>query len=110
MNDIAGIRDEEKIYRADMDNRDFKAFASNPGPPQPVSNEKGNFKFPHEERFPLWDPKRGADGKVVLKDGLLVWKSRDLHLGMNTAIEAANAGEKSSRSNKLSQVLTVSAR
>ena len=51
-----------------------------------------------------------ADGKVVLKDGLLVWKSRDLHLGMNTAIEAANAGEKSSRSNKLSQVLTVSAR
>ena len=36
---------------------------------------------------------RGPDGKIVLRDGLQVWLPQDLHRGMTTVFEAANASK-----------------
>jgi hypothetical protein len=92
-NKQASIGDEAVVYREDAQTGDFVEFATNPWP-QPTSNEKGNFKFPNEERFPRHEIERGPDGKPLLnKDGLQMWKPRDLHLGMTTAFEAANAAK-----------------
>jgi hypothetical protein len=82
--------DEDVIYRADPKTGDFKPFANNPWP-EPKSNERGNFKFPREERFPLHEVERGPDGRPIVRAGLQVWKERDLHLGMTTAFKAANS-------------------
>ena len=50
-----------------------------------------NFSFAGETRFPIHEVERDADGKVVLRDGLQVWKPRDLRLGITTAFSASNA-------------------
>ncbi|MFY9555708.1 MAG: hypothetical protein WAV47_13425, partial [Blastocatellia bacterium] len=87
------IIDDKLIYRQDPQSGVFVAFANNPWP-QPTANDKGNFKFSDEERFPLHEIERGPDGKPVLdKDGLQMWKPRDLHLGMTTVFEAAVAAK-----------------
>ncbi len=70
---------------------EFEKFAWNPWPQEGTSNEKGNFRFPDEPRFPLHQPERDADGKIVMRDGLQVWKPLDHHLGINTAFAASNA-------------------
>jgi hypothetical protein len=81
---------ESFIYRKSPDG-EFVKFAWNPWPIDGSSNEKGNFKFPDEPRFPLHEAERDADGKIVLRDGLQVWKPRDLHLGINNAFVTSNA-------------------
>ena len=81
---------ESKIYRKDA-NGEFVPFAWNPWPQEGTSNDKGNFKFADEPRFPLHQPERDADGKIVMRDGLQVWKPLDHHLGINTAFVASNA-------------------
>ena len=87
------IVDESVVYRQESDNTDYLPFATNPWP-HPMSNEKGNFKFPQEERFPLHLIERGADGKPILnEEGLQIWKPRDLHLGMTTIFDAATAAK-----------------
>jgi hypothetical protein len=89
-NNHVSIQDESKIYRKDPDTQIFKAFAWNPWP-EPTSNLSGDFRFPDEERFPLFRVERGSDGKIILKDGLQVWSPQDLRLGMTTTFNAANA-------------------
>ena len=85
--------DESVVYRQESDDTDFLPFATNPWP-QPMSNEKGSFKFPQEERFPLHLIERGPDGKPILnEDGLQIWKPRDIHLGMTTIFDAASAAK-----------------
>lgn len=81
---------ESFIYRKTSDG-EFVKFAWNPWPIDGRSNEKGNFRFPDEPRFPLHEPERDADGKIVMRDGLQVWKPRDHHLGINTAFATSNA-------------------
>ena len=81
---------ESFIYRKTAAG-EFVKFAWNPWPIDGSSNEKGNFRFPDEPRFPLHEPERDADGKIVMRDGLQVWKPRDHHLGINTAFAASNA-------------------
>jgi hypothetical protein len=81
---------ESVIYRKDA-NANFVRFAWNPWPQEGTSNEKGNFKFADEPRFPLHQPERDADGKIVMRDGLQVWTPLDHHLGINTAFAAAHA-------------------
>src|SRR5262245_35053604 len=81
---------ESKIYKRDA-NGELVPFAWNPWPQEGTSNEKGNFKFADEPRFPLHQPERDADGKIVMRDGLQVWKPLDHHLGINTAFVASNA-------------------
>ena len=81
---------ESFIYRKNPAG-EFVKFAWNPWPIDGRSNEKGNFKFPDEPRFPLHEVERDADGKPVLRDGLQVWKPRDLHLGINNAFATSNA-------------------
>lgn len=81
---------ESFIYRKSPAG-EFVKFAWNPWPIDGSSNEKGNFKFPDEPRFPLHETERDADGKVILRDGLQVWKPRDLHLGINNAFATSNA-------------------
>jgi len=84
------IADEPLIYRQDAETGLFNPFATNPWP-QPTSNEKDNFKFPDEERFPLHEIERGPDGKPLLdENGRQQWKPRDLHLGMTTTFKAAS--------------------
>ncbi len=86
--------DEPVIYRQHTPNGDFEAFAWNPWSPEMrLSNDAGNFMFTAEERFPLHRVERGADGKIVLKDGLQVWLPQNLHRGMTTAFEAVNAAK-----------------
>jgi hypothetical protein len=92
MNNRVLIEDEPVIYRQDANTGEFNPFAWNPWLPElRKSNADGNFTFPGEERFPLHRVERGPDGKIVLKDGLQVWLPQDLHRGMTTAFEAANA-------------------
>lgn len=83
--------EESVIYRknaADV----FIKFALNPWPKDEIlSNEKGNFKFADETRFPIHEIERDAEGKPVLRDGLQIWKPRDLYLGDTTAFVASNA-------------------
>ena len=87
------IVDESVVYRQESDNTDYLPFATNPWP-HPMSNEKGNFKFPQEERFPLHLIERGPDGKPILNEnGLQIWKPRDIHLGMTTIFDAASAAK-----------------
>ncbi|MFN7928452.1 MAG: hypothetical protein U0Y68_10980 [Blastocatellia bacterium] len=83
------ISEETYIYRRDAQG-EFQKFAWNPYPFNQASNEQGDFRFPHEARFPLFTPERGADGKIVLRDGLQVWQPNQLRLGATTAFEAAN--------------------
>jgi hypothetical protein len=92
-NEELKIVDESVVYRQESDNTDYFPFATNPWP-HPMSNEKGNFKFPQEERFPLHLIERGADGKPILnEDGLQIWKPREIHLGMTTIFDAASAAK-----------------
>lgn len=86
----ASIQEEAFIFRLDPKDNQFKAFANNPWP-APAANSKDSFEFPDEERFPLHEVERDAQGNIVLRDGLQVWKARDLHLGMTTAFESAEA-------------------
>ena len=89
-NDRVSIENESKIFRKDTDDL-YKPFAWNPWPQQGTSNIYGDFRFQDEERFPLFKQERDSNGKVILRDGLQVWTPNDLHLGMNTAFEAANS-------------------
>jgi len=88
-NNQVKLINESKIYRKDA-NGDFQPFAWNPWP-QPTSNVYGDFRFQDEERFPLFKQERDSNGKIVLIDGLQVWTPNDLHLGMTTTFNAANA-------------------
>ncbi len=90
-NEMVKLINESKIYRRGADGV-FKPFAWNPWP-APSSNMYGDFRFPDEERFPLHRVERGADGKIILKDGLQLWSPNDLHLGMTTTFNAANAAK-----------------
>ncbi|PYT06810.1 MAG: hypothetical protein DMF60_08475 [Acidobacteria bacterium] len=87
--------EEDFIYRRqrsdELDPGTFSRFAWNPWPIDSRSNNQGNFKFADETRFPLRETERDADGKVILKDGLQLWKPRDLHLAVTTAFAASNA-------------------
>jgi hypothetical protein len=82
---------EDYIYRWNATHTDVSPFAWNPWPKDGRSNDKGNFNFADEARFPIHEVERDADGKPVLKDGLQVWKPRDLRLGITTAFSASNA-------------------
>lgn len=93
--DRVSMINEDFIYREDRSDElnpgTFKRFALNPWPKDGRSNEKGNFNFADEARFPIHEVERDADGKVVLRDGLQVWKPRDLRQGITTAFAASNA-------------------
>ena len=83
--------EESAIYRKNAAG-EFVRFAWNPWPKDEIrSNEKGNFKFADETRFPIHEIERDAEGKPVLRDGLQIWKPRDLYLGDTTAFGASNA-------------------
>ena len=82
--------EESAIYRLNATTGLYEKFAWNPWP-DGQSNDKGNFKFADETRFPIHEVERDADGKPVLRDGLQVWKPRDLRLGHTTAFAASNA-------------------
>ena len=84
------ILDEAVVYRENRDTGEFTPFAWNPWP-ETRSNENGDFSFPNEERFPLFKPERGPDGKIILHEGLQVWVPNNLNLGLTTAFEAANS-------------------
>ncbi|HJQ27360.1 MAG TPA: hypothetical protein VKA60_25970 [Blastocatellia bacterium] len=88
--DRVSMINEDFIYRRNAAG-EFVKFAWNPWPKDGRSNEKGNFNFADEVRFPIHETERDADGKVVLRDGLQVWKPRDLRLGITTAFAASNA-------------------
>lgn len=88
-NNRVSLLKEDFIYRQNPATNEYEKFALNPWP-EAVSNGKGNFKFADEARFPPFEIERDADGKPVLKDGLQVWKKRDLHLGLTTAFTASN--------------------
>jgi hypothetical protein len=91
-NNRVSIELEPVIYRMDSKTGDFLPFAWNSWSMELIrANEDGNFIYPHEARFPLHRVERGPDGKIVLRDGLQVWLPQDLHRGMTTAFEAANA-------------------
>lgn len=83
------ISEEDWVFRKDAQGQ-FQKFAWNPWPFSQWSNARGDFSYPNEERFPLFTPERGADGKIVLRDGLQVWKPNQLRVGATTAFEAAN--------------------
>lgn len=83
------IETEGVIYRQD-DKGAYKPFANNPWP-EAKPNKQGNFVFQSEPRFPTHLIERGEDGKPVLdKDGLQIWKPRELFLGKTTVFEAVN--------------------
>ena len=84
------ITDEDVIFRKDQDSGEYVGFAWNPWP-QSWTNPRWNLTFPYEERFPLFQPLRGSDNQIVLKDGLQVWIPQDLNLGNTTAFEAVNS-------------------
>ena len=88
--DRVRMNEESVIYKQDS-TQVFKKFAWNPWPAYAWSNEKGNFKFADEVRFPIHEVERDADGKIVLRDGLQVWTPRDLNLGSTTTFAAAHA-------------------
>lgn len=91
-NDRVAIEDESVVYREDSTTGEYLAFAWNPWSPDlEKANAAGDFAFPDEERFPLHRVERGPDGKVVLVGGLQHWLPQDLHRGMTTVFEAANA-------------------
>lgn len=88
-NDRVRVKEEEKVYRRDASGL-FQAFAWNPWPlPFPVANTDGSFRFPDEDRFPLFKVERGPDGKIITRDGLQVWTPNTLHRGSTTVFEAA---------------------
>ncbi|GEM_PF-1879959 len=94
MNNRVLIEEEPVIYRQDPKTGEFVPFAWNSWSPElRKSNADGNFMFPDEARFPLHRVERGPDGKIILKDGLQLWLPQDLHRGMTTAFEAANAAK-----------------
>jgi hypothetical protein len=99
MNNMVKIEDEPVIYLEDQETGDFVAFAWNPWSPElRMANEGGDFMFQDEERFPLHRVERGPDGKIVLKEGLQLWLPQNLHRGMTTAFEAANAVKQAAES------------
>lgn len=89
-NDRVAIVDEPVVYRQDPATGVFLPFANNPWP-LPISNADGNFLFPDEPRFPRHEIERDANGTAVLRDGLQIWKPREIYRGMNATFEAANA-------------------
>jgi hypothetical protein len=88
--DQVSMINEDFIYRRNAAG-DFFKFAWNPWPKDGRANEMGNFNFAGETRFPIHEVERDADGKPLLRDGLQVWKPRDLRLGITTAFAASNA-------------------
>jgi len=88
--DHVSMINEDFIYKRNAAG-DFFKFAWNPWPKDGRANEMGNFDFTGETRFPVHEVERDADGKVLLRDGLQVWKPRDLRLGITTAFAASNA-------------------
>ncbi|MBI1760211.1 MAG: hypothetical protein HYR56_02135 [Acidobacteria bacterium] len=87
------VEDERVIFNTlDPIKWELEAVAWNPWP-LPLANQQGDFRFPHEARFPLFTPERGPDGKIIRREGLQVWSPNNLHLGMNTAFAAANAAK-----------------
>lgn len=91
-NNLVRIQGEDFIYRLDPATGDYKKFAWNQWP-QPTSNLQGDFRFQDEARFPLFKVERDSDGKIILRDGLQIWTPNNLHLGMTTAFNAANAAK-----------------
>lgn len=84
------VQDEAVIYRENRESGEFTPFAWNPWP-ETRANENGDFRFSNEERFPLFNPERGTDGKIVMREGLQVWTLNQLNLGLTTAFAAAGA-------------------
>ena len=84
------LGEETFLYRKDTAGV-YQKFAWNPWPQFAHSNDKGNFKFDDEVRFPLHEIERDANGQPVLRDGLQVWKPRDTQLGNTTTFAASNA-------------------
>lgn len=84
------VLDERFVYRQDRNTGEFKTFAWNPWPVT-RANQRGDFRFPGEERFPLFKVERGPDGKIILDEGLQVWTPQDLNLGSTTSYEGAYA-------------------
>src|SRR5262245_54177783 len=96
---LVSLGEESKIYRQDPQTMVFKPFAWNPWPIYPAANQQGDFLFRDEERFPLHTVERGADGKIILRDGLQVWTPRaHLRLGSTTSYEAAHAAKDAAES------------
>jgi hypothetical protein len=88
--DRVSMIEESAIFRKNQEGI-FVKFANNPWPQEFRSNEKGNFRFADEVRFPLHEIERDANGQPVLKDGLQIWKPRDHRLGATTTFAAGNA-------------------
>jgi hypothetical protein len=87
------IIDDSVVYLLNSTSGEFEEFATNPWP-RPMANEKGSFKFPLEERFPLHLIERGPEGKPILNnEGLQIWKPREIYLGMTTIFDAATAAK-----------------
>lgn len=85
------VEDEPVIFnKLDFTKFELQALAWNPWS-APLANPYGDFRFADEARFPLFKAERGADGKIILREGLQVWTPHDLHLGANTAFAAAHA-------------------
>jgi len=92
----AKVQDEDKIFRRDPRDGQYKPFAWNPWPSvKPDAN--GKFVF-DEPRFPPFQVERGPDGKPILKDGLQVWTPNNLKVGSATAFEAMNSASRASES------------
>jgi hypothetical protein len=85
------VANEDQIYRLNKTTGLFEPFLWNPWPVETTASADGSFRFPDEPRFPLLVVQRDAKGKPILRDGLQVWDPLDLHRGMTTAFEAANA-------------------
>jgi len=90
--DRVSLIEESFIYRANSAGV-FQKFAWNPWPQYTHSNQNGNFKFAEEVRFPLHEIERDSTGQPVLRDGLQIWKPRNLHLGNTTTFAASHAAK-----------------
>src|SRR5262245_26154518 len=92
INNLINTEAQAVIYVSEQEAGEYVPFAWNPWAPElRMANVDGNFMFPDEERFPLHRVERGPDGKIILKEGLQLWLPQNLHRGMTTAFEAANA-------------------
>jgi hypothetical protein len=90
------ILEEDKIFRKNAQG-DFVPFAWNPWPKEVKPDASGRFVF-DEPRFPLHQPERGPDGKVVIRDGLQVWTPNNLSVGSATTFEAMNSASRAAES------------
>jgi hypothetical protein len=85
------IENEPVVFnQLDLIKWELEALAWNPWP-TPLANLQGDFRFPDEARFPLFQPERDAAGRIIRRAGLQVWTPNDLRLGLNTAFAAAHA-------------------